>query len=64
LPPELASRLNAEVEKILREAEVRTRFTAEGAEPVGGSPAEFAAFFAADHEKWRKVVKGAGIAPD
>ena len=64
LPADLVARLNAEVEKIVRDSEVRSRFAAEGADAAGGSPAEFAAFFKADHEKWRKVVTEAGIRPE
>jgi tripartite-type tricarboxylate transporter receptor subunit TctC len=59
----LTSRLNGEVEKILRDPEVGKRFAAEGAEARGGTPAAFASFFQADHEKWRKVVADVGIRP-
>ena len=61
---ELITRLNTESEKILRDPEVRSRFAAEGADAVGGSPADFAAFFKADYEKWRKVVAEAGVRPE
>jgi tripartite-type tricarboxylate transporter receptor subunit TctC len=62
-PAALTSRLNGEVEKILRDPEVGKRFAAEGAEARGGTPASFASFFRADHEKWRKVVADVGIRP-
>ncbi|HYC47979.1 MAG TPA: tripartite tricarboxylate transporter substrate binding protein [Burkholderiales bacterium] len=61
---DITARLNAEVEKIVRDAEVRKRFAAEGADPAGGSPAEFAAFLRADYDKWRKVVAEAGVRPE
>ena len=61
---ELIAKLNAEVEKILRDSEVRSRFAAEGAEAVGGTPGDFALFFRNDYEKWRKVVAEAGIRPE
>lgn len=61
---DLVAKLNGEVEKILRDAEVRSRFTAEGAEAAGGAPADFAVFFKTDYEKWRKVVAEAGIRPE
>ena len=64
LPADLVSKLNAEVVKNLQDAEVRSRFAAEGAEAVGGTPAQFAAFFKADYETWRKVVNEAGVRPE
>ncbi len=64
LPADLTTRLNAEVEKFLRDSELRSRFAAEGAEAVGGSPAQFAAFLKTDYEKWRKVVADAHIRPE
>ncbi len=58
------AKLNAEVEKTLRDPDVRSRFAAEGAAPAGGTPGAFAAFFKADYEKWRKVVTEANIRPE
>jgi tripartite-type tricarboxylate transporter receptor subunit TctC len=58
---DIVGRLNTEVAKIIGDAEVRARFANDGAEPVGGSPREFAAFLKADYEKWGNVVKRTGI---
>lgn len=63
-PADLIDKLNAEVAKFLGDADVKTRFASDGAEPVGGSPRDFAAFLKADYEKWGRVVKQAGIRPD
>lgn len=64
LHAELVTRLNSDVEKILRDGDVKNRFTAEGAEAVGGPPSEFAGFFKADYDKWRKVVADARVQAD
>ena len=61
---DLVDKLNVEVAKYLGDAEVKARFATDGAEPVGGSPREFASFLKADYEKWGRVVKQAGIRPD
>jgi tripartite-type tricarboxylate transporter receptor subunit TctC len=37
--------------------EVRERFVAQGAEPGGNTPDQFAAFVKAESEKWARVVK-------
>ncbi len=63
-PAEIVDRLNAEVARMLVDADVRARFANEGAEAIGGSPRDFAAYLKADYEKWGKVVKEAGIRPE
>jgi len=64
LPPAIVTRLNAEMNKILRTPDIKQRFAADGAEPGGGTPAELAAYLKADYERWGKVVKTAGIKPE
>lgn len=63
-PVEIVARLNAEVARMLGDSEVKVRFANEGAEAVGGSPRDFAAYMKSDYEKWGKVVKDAGIRPE
>jgi tripartite-type tricarboxylate transporter receptor subunit TctC len=64
LPAELTSKLAGEIAKMLIDADLKTRFAAEGAEPAQAGVREFAAFLKADVEKWGKVVKAAGIRPE
>lgn len=40
---------------------MRERLTGDGAEPVGSTPEQFAAFIRAEIAKWNKVIKAAGI---
>ncbi|MGZ8230943.1 MAG: Bug family tripartite tricarboxylate transporter substrate binding protein [Burkholderiales bacterium] len=61
LSGEIVNRLNAELNKILRMADVQKRLAAEAAEPAGGMPGELAAYHKADFEKWGKVVRSAGV---
>ncbi|MGZ8156972.1 MAG: Bug family tripartite tricarboxylate transporter substrate binding protein [Burkholderiales bacterium] len=61
LSGEIVNRLNAELNKILRMADVQKRLAAEAAEPAGGTPGELAAYHKADFEKWGKVVRSAGV---
>jgi tripartite-type tricarboxylate transporter receptor subunit TctC len=56
--------LNGALLAALGKEEIRTRLLRGGAEPVGLPPAQFAAKFRAEVERWRKVVKAAGIKPD
>jgi tripartite-type tricarboxylate transporter receptor subunit TctC len=57
----IVSRLNAELNQILRTADTQKRLAADGAEPAGGTPAELAAYHQADYEKWGKLIRDAGI---
>ncbi|HEY7655906.1 MAG TPA: tripartite tricarboxylate transporter substrate binding protein [Burkholderiales bacterium] len=57
------SRLNAELQKVLAQADVRKRFAADAAEPIGGTPAECHEFMRADYEKWGKLIGQTGLKP-
>src|SRR5436190_759881 len=60
-PPDIVARLQAEVAKVLRLAEVRERLAALGAEPVGSTPQEFGAFVRAENARWSRVIREKGI---
>ena len=62
-PAEIVNRLNAEVVAGLKSPDLHERLTREGADPVGNSPAEFAKYMQSEIDKWRKVIKAAGIQP-
>ena len=53
--------LAAETTRILKLPDVNKRISDLGAEPVGGTPAEYAAFIRSEIVKWRKVIKAAGV---
>jgi tripartite-type tricarboxylate transporter receptor subunit TctC len=57
----IVTRLHGEVARVLQSGEIKDRLLGDGAEPVGSSPEEFAAFIRAETAKWAKVVKNAGI---
>ena len=60
-PPEIVEKLNREINAILAEREVKAKLAALGASQLPGTPADFAKFLADETEKWRKVIKYAGI---
>ena len=60
-PKPIVDRLFAETRAALTAPDVSQALISQGAEPGGNSPAEFAAFFAAEIKKWGAVVKAAGI---
>ena len=57
-------RLHGEIVRALRDPEVGKRLEADGAEAVGSSPEEFAAFIKSETEKWARVAQAAGIKPE
>jgi len=60
-PRDIIVKLNAEIVRILGLPEIRERLLGLGAEPVGNSPEQFAAFLREDIARWAKVVKDAKI---
>ena len=60
-PPQVIARLHAEVAKIMRMEEIRAKFADLGADAVGSTPDELAAFMRAEMVKWAEVVKAANI---
>jgi tripartite-type tricarboxylate transporter receptor subunit TctC len=63
LPTAIAQKLNAEINKVLNRPDVQAAWAQQGAVPMIMSPSEFDAFVRADIEKWARVVKIAGLAP-
>jgi tripartite-type tricarboxylate transporter receptor subunit TctC len=63
-PPEIVARLHAELAKLLRAPEVKEQLAALGAEPIGDTPDQFAAFLKADTARWGKIIKEKGIRPE
>jgi tripartite-type tricarboxylate transporter receptor subunit TctC len=63
-PKEAVGRIAGEIAKILRAPELKERFFAQGAEPVGNTPDEFAAFVRSEISKWKKVVEASGMQAD
>ena len=61
VPQAIVNKVSAEVARIVRLQDVAQRFQLDGAEPVGSTPKEFAAFLKAEMQKWSKVIKDAGI---
>ena len=61
LPKPIVDRLSREVDAIMKMPDVREQFAANGADPVGSTPAELARFLAQDYKRWGEVIKAANI---
>ena len=60
-PRPIVQRLHDDSVKVLQLPNVKELLVKDGAEPVGNTPEQFAAFIKAETIKWAKVVKDAGI---
>lgn len=63
-PNDIVAKLNQEIVAILRTAETRERLATIGGEPVGNTPAEFAAFLKSETTRYTKLVRDSGARLD
>jgi tripartite-type tricarboxylate transporter receptor subunit TctC len=63
-PAEIVTRLNAEINAGLADANINERFADLGGVPLPMTPAEFGKLVADETDKWTKVIAFAGIKPE
>src|SRR6266508_4235288 len=57
LPKEQVALLNAEVNAILRDGEIRDNLGKQGLNPLPGSPEDLARMIATDLERWTRLIR-------
>jgi tripartite-type tricarboxylate transporter receptor subunit TctC len=62
-PKPIVDKLNAEINRMLAQAEVREAWAKQGAVPLVMTPAEFDTYLRGDIAKWAGVIQKAGIKP-
>jgi tripartite-type tricarboxylate transporter receptor subunit TctC len=60
-PKEVVDRLNAEVNRAIRDPDTIAKLAAQGISPAGGSPAEFANVIASEIRNWTETARAANI---
>ncbi len=60
-PKDIIARISADTAAALRSPEVRDRFAAAGAEPVGSTPEQFAERVKADAARWSDIIRKANV---
>lgn len=60
-PKVIVDKLSAETARILKLPDVNERLSGLGAQPIGSTPAAFAAFIQSETVKWAKVIKDANV---
>jgi len=60
-PKEIVAKINADVVRVLKSPELIERLKAEGSDPVGNTPAQYATFLRDEIAKWQKVIRFANL---
>ncbi|KQT14190.1 Bug family tripartite tricarboxylate transporter substrate binding protein [Ramlibacter sp. Leaf400] len=64
LPQDVVAKLNADINKVLKDAEVQKKLSDQGADVAGSTPEEFARLIRDDIARWGKIVKESGAKVD
>jgi len=60
-PPAVVAALNKATVEALKDPDVLSKLSSQGAILVGDTPEHFGAFIASESKKWAKVIKDAGV---
>jgi tripartite-type tricarboxylate transporter receptor subunit TctC len=63
-PQPAIAQLNAAVNEILAVSAIQEQMIREGADPAGGTAAEFAQFVRREYEKWKLIVRESRVTPE
>jgi len=63
-PPEIITRINGQLVRVMRLPEIRARIAQLGSEPIEGSPQAMAQHLHAEIAKWAKIVQASGAKAD
>lgn len=64
LPADVLAKVNTAANQALADADIKDRLARLGIEPVGGTPAQFAAMATEDAAKWKKIIAERKITAD
>ena len=61
MPADIVAKLNAEINRMLQQRDVKERFASLAVEAIGGTAEQLGNLMRADLERWARVIKTAGI---
>ena len=64
LPLKVRNRINKELQDVLADPKFKDKLIAQGADPMPGTPEQFAAFIKSEIERWRKLISQSQITID
>jgi len=59
-PDEVVQKLNASVNRIIKQPDIEKQMVHEGADPVGGTPEQYKAFIKSEYDRWKTIVIESG----
>ncbi|MCT9810721.1 tripartite tricarboxylate transporter substrate binding protein [Acidovorax sp. Be4] len=62
--PEIIAKLNAAVNKVLKNPQVMAKLAQQGTEPLGSTPQEYGAYLQKELKRWKDVVAVTGVSLD
>jgi tripartite-type tricarboxylate transporter receptor subunit TctC len=62
--PAIVRRLNAEMQKVLANPEVRQKLAGLGQDVILGTPEQFSSFMRSERPRWARMIRAAGIEPE
>jgi tripartite-type tricarboxylate transporter receptor subunit TctC len=63
-PPQIVARLHEVLVSVIGAPDMKDKLAAQGLDPVGNTPQEFAAVIKSEIVKWAKVIKASGAKPE
>jgi hypothetical protein len=60
-PKAIINKLNAQINRLLKDPELAQSLAVQGSEPAPNSPEQMARYLQEDQQRWRKIIKGANI---
>jgi tripartite-type tricarboxylate transporter receptor subunit TctC len=64
MPRAIVEKINSALARAVQDPATRKELIERGADPIGNTPEQHAAFIKAEIEKWQRVAKQAGISPE
>ncbi|MEQ1776470.1 MAG: tripartite tricarboxylate transporter substrate-binding protein, partial [Burkholderiales bacterium] len=64
MPREIATRIHAELDKVLKDPQVLERYNTMGVNITASSQEQAVKFAQAEHARWAKIIQAAGIKAD
>ena len=64
MAPAIVARIDADIQTVLKQPDIREKLLAQGAQIVARGPAEFTEFLKLEIDKWGGVARKAGIRID
>jgi tripartite-type tricarboxylate transporter receptor subunit TctC len=64
VPPDIKNKLHAALVTVLNSPDIKQQFTDLGFEIVANTPAQFAAYEAAEYARWKRVIETGKITAD